>query len=152
MSILKVARMGHPILRAKALNEELRKKVLAELDLLPDGESVCHGDFHPENVLISSKGTAIIDWNDAVQGNPVADVARTTLLLRITSIPSGALARCIIRLSRSLFLTFYLRRYFTLQKVDHGELQAWMPVVAAARLSEGIAEEEEQLLAITRAG
>ncbi|TKD72160.1 phosphotransferase family protein [Pseudalkalibacillus hwajinpoensis] len=66
----------------KELSKEEKLMVLRELTNLPDEKALCHGDFHPDNVLITPKGPVTIDWLDATVGNPVADVARTTLLLK----------------------------------------------------------------------
>ncbi|WP_308495210.1 hypothetical protein [Micromonospora purpureochromogenes] len=32
------------------------------LDGLPDGDRLCHDDFHPGNVLLAVDWTAVIDW------------------------------------------------------------------------------------------
>ncbi|MFC2013409.1 phosphotransferase family protein [Chloroflexota bacterium] len=53
----------------------VKEVVLEALEQLPDGSAVCHGDFHPRNIIISSRGPVIIDWANATQGNPLADVA-----------------------------------------------------------------------------
>src|ERR1044071_5794670 len=42
---------------------------------------LCHGDMHPSNVILAPDGPMIVDWFDASRGEPVADVARTCLLL-----------------------------------------------------------------------
>jgi hypothetical protein len=44
-----------------------------------------------------------------------------------------------------------LRRYFQLRPGSRKLLAAWQVPVAAARLEEGIVEEEEQLVALVRA-
>ena len=42
---------------------------------------VCHGDFNPSNVIITSDNVPyIIDWAHVTQGNASADAARTYLL------------------------------------------------------------------------
>lgn len=46
-------------------------------------------DFHPDNVLLAARGPVIIDWPDATRGQPLADVARTSLLLRLGGLPPG---------------------------------------------------------------
>ena len=51
------------------------------LEGMPRHNKVCHGDFNPSNIIISSDGTPfIIDWAHVTQGNASADVARTYLL------------------------------------------------------------------------
>ena len=57
------------------------------LEKLPDGEAVCHGDFHPENVLFTARDPLIIDWDGASHGDPLGDVACTSRLLQTASLP-----------------------------------------------------------------
>jgi hypothetical protein len=45
------------------------------------GPALLHGDLHPGNVLLGPDGPVVIDWTNAVQGPPGADVAVTWLLL-----------------------------------------------------------------------
>jgi aminoglycoside phosphotransferase (APT) family kinase protein len=65
----------------------LRDEVAAALARRPHGEAVCHGDLHPGNVIMSPQGPVIIDWIDASRGDPLADVARSVLLLRHSVLP-----------------------------------------------------------------
>ncbi len=39
-----------------------------------DKLAIIHGDLHPENIIITEKGAAIIDWSDACLGDPLRDV------------------------------------------------------------------------------
>lgn len=73
--------------RAAGLPGDLEAAVLARLDALPDGTAACHGDLHPDNVIVSSHGPVIIDWLDAAAGPPLADVARTSLVLTSGALP-----------------------------------------------------------------
>ena len=49
---------------------------------LPVGYDLCHGDFHPGNVLVSPSGDFVIDWNGAGPEDGNADVAKSLLLMR----------------------------------------------------------------------
>ena len=60
-----------------------KQRLLDRLAGLPAGDAICHGDYHPDNVLVTPRGLVVIDWLTASAGNPVADLARTTLLFRI---------------------------------------------------------------------
>lgn len=140
-------RLADKIGRASPLSDALRKAALEALAGLPSGNAVCHGDFHPGNVLLSSRGPVIIDWVDATRGHPLADVARTCLLLSVGSPPSARAGRLAF-VARRWFHALYLRRYLALRPASGDELAAWRLPVAAARLSEGIPEEQEQVLAI----
>jgi Ser/Thr protein kinase RdoA (MazF antagonist) len=56
-----------------SLPERIRRRIRERLDELPDEERVCHGDFHPDNVLLGEGGPVIIDWGPASAGHPLAD-------------------------------------------------------------------------------
>jgi Ser/Thr protein kinase RdoA (MazF antagonist) len=139
-------RLEEKIRSAEPLSASQREAAFNALDPLPDDNVLCHGDFHPDNVLISSQGAMIIDWPDATRGHPLADVARTSLILRAGALPPGSKRRWLLQSLRALFHTAYLRRYFQLHSRSRTELAGWQLPVTAARLSEGIPEETEQLL------
>jgi aminoglycoside phosphotransferase (APT) family kinase protein len=144
-------RLEAAIRRASADYAEARDAVLRALAALPDGDRLCHGDFHPDNVLLTARGPVIIDWIDSVRGHPLADVARTSLLARLGDPPPGVKGRWLIRLGRGLFHALYLRRYFRRNpEAARQHLAAWELPVAAARIAEGIEPEQPQLLAILR--
>jgi aminoglycoside phosphotransferase (APT) family kinase protein len=130
----------------QALPRKMTQAALDRLAQLSDGDVVCNGDFHPDNVVLSRRGPVIIDWSDATRGNPLADVARTSLLFQLANLPPHTPGRGLIEVGRAIFHRLYLRRYFQLQSASRDELRAWQLPVAVARLSEGLAEEETRLL------
>jgi aminoglycoside phosphotransferase (APT) family kinase protein len=138
--------------RAAALPEHLRRAALRRLESLPGGEALCHGDFHPDNVLLSPDGPVIIDWDSATVGNPMADVAATVLMLRTARPTPAARRQWLLDAGRALFCGLYLRRYARLAELDRGQVRAWLPVVAAARMAVAIPEEERRLIEIVREG
>jgi hypothetical protein len=75
-------------------------------------------------------------------------------LFRLASLPPGVnpLQRLLVNTLRHLSHAIYLRRYRQLRPVSRAQLAAWEVPIAAARLSEDIADEEEGLLAIIKAG
>jgi aminoglycoside phosphotransferase (APT) family kinase protein len=111
---------------------------------------LCHGDFHPDNIVLSARGPVILDWVDAARGHPLADVARTALLMQHAALPAHMPGRSLIEAGRALWYRLYLRRYCQLRSVSPGQVKAWLLPVAAARLSEGIAEEEQLLLGLIK--
>ena len=124
------------------LPDDLREATLTVLDQLPGGDRLCHGDFHPYNVLISSRGPIVIDWNNAHIGNPMEDVARTRLMFSGLGVSEPALYAGL-----KLFCRAYLERYFELvPERAECELDDWLPVVAAVRVSDHIPELEGWLL------
>ena len=127
-----------------------RAAALRALDALPDGAALCHGDFHPDNVLMSPAGPVVVDWADATRGHPLGDVARTSLLLTTGVLPHITRRLWLIRLCRGLFHRLYLRHYFRLCPGSRGELRAWQFPLAAARLAECIPAERDRVMARVR--
>jgi uncharacterized protein (TIGR02172 family) len=133
------------------LDEPSRQRVLDILASLPDGDSLCHGDLHPGNVLISPAGPRIIDWENACTGSPAADVARAALLLEAYPfyIEAGP-NRELLLASVSDFREAYLDEYTALTGISRPLIDAWRAPVATARLQEGIEIEEEFLRGICK--
>lgn len=133
---------------AGAISSSQKEAALAALDQLPDSNRLTHGDFHPDNIVMTADGPVIIDWATASQGNPTADVARTSLLLGLGDPPQGTPAgiRLLIGIGRGLFRKIYLRRYFDLLPDTQEEVAAWQLPIVAARLGDGIEQERAKLL------
>lgn len=139
----------HAIEAAPNLPSAVRAAVIARLHSLPDGDAICHGDYHPDNILITPAGPAIIDWLTASHGNPDADVARTVLMLREGEVLHvNAVQRALITLLRRAFLHRYLGSYRRNRPCPAAAVAAWMPVIAAARLREGVPGEAPRLLTL----
>jgi len=129
----------------------LQEPVLNALTSLPDGSQLCHGDFHPYNILLTERGPIIVDWGNATRGNPLADVARTSLLLTLGILPPCIINRIILTLVRGWFESCYIKRYQKVHPYNQEQLRAWLPVVAAAHLNKNDQGEEERLLAVVEA-
>jgi hypothetical protein len=135
---------------APKLDATAKDRLIELLHDLPDGEVICHGDYHPDNLILSPRGPVVIDWMNAVRGNPLADVARTSLMFSSPFLPPGikGIQKRLISLGRSTLHKYYLRQYLKHELVSWQQIEAWMPVIAAARLGERIPGEETWLLEI----
>jgi streptomycin 6-kinase len=130
------ARLAANIRRAERLDVAFRDRLLIAFEAMPDGDRVCHGDFHPRNVLGSPGGAMIVDWLDACSGNSAADVCRTYVLMHHVS-PIMAAA--------------YVETYVRAGGLTPDDVLGWLPFVAAARLAEGVANEEDELMRLAGA-
>jgi Ser/Thr protein kinase RdoA (MazF antagonist) len=128
------------------LPTSLKTSLLHVLHSWPEADRVCHGDFHPANLLISGSDAHIIDWIDASRGNPLADVARTSIILR-GAVESKQIPNPLLKFFVKSFHAVYISHYFRLRPGGQDEYRRWLPIVAAARLDEGINEIEGWLLA-----
>lgn len=120
---------------ATGLSEAERDAARRALYDLPEGTALCHGDFHPGNILISSRGPVIIDWERAARGNPSADVACTSRLFQHADLPGStpSYIRLLFTMSRALLHEKYLRRYLQLRSGSREQIEAWkLPMRAAA--------------------
>jgi aminoglycoside phosphotransferase (APT) family kinase protein len=124
----------------------VRQAALQQLEILPDGQMLCHGDYHPENVLMTQTGPIIIDWMTATSGHPFADVARTALLLQMGELPHSPMSRWLLASARVIVHSAYLRRYVRRSPTNTAAVADWRLPIMVARLSDGIAEERDHLL------
>lgn len=116
-----------------SLEATTRYELHVRLDGMPTHDKLCHGDFHPSNVILSEDGTPyIIDWAHATQGNASADAARTYLLFCLDGDEEAA----------GQYLNLFCKKSDTAKQY----VQQWMPIVAASQLCKGHEEEREFLL------
>ncbi len=118
----------------------LRTELLTELPTLlgpldDDGRGVCHFDFHPSNVLVGPDGWVVIDWLTVASGPSAADLARTLVLWGQRS--TGPLGR---------FLRAVRREGQARRGLGDDRLDAWVRIVAAARVAEGFEGAERAWL------
>jgi len=106
------------------------------LRALPDGTALCHGDFHPENILLTARGPVVIDWGSASRGDPLGDVACTSRLLQSARLPpwSPGYAHLMLKCLRQLMHRSYLKRYLQRAPGTRRLIGAWqVPIAVAAR-------------------
>jgi aminoglycoside phosphotransferase (APT) family kinase protein len=104
---------------------------------MPDGDHLCHGDFHPRNVLGEASQPIVIDWPNACCGDPAADVCRSYLILKLHA---------------DEVAEPYLDAYCQVARVRRQTILDWLPYIAAARLAEDVPDEQHSLLELVRSG
>ncbi len=120
-------------IRAADLNAGCRYELLTRLEAMPRHNKLCHGDFHPSNILITRHGTPyILDWSHATQGNASADAARSYLLFCLDGDYDAA--------------EIYLKRFCQKSDTARQYVEQWMPIVAASQSVKGKADERDFLL------
>lgn len=113
------------------LDDIKKYDLLTRLDGMPKHIKVCHGDFCPQNIIVSNDKMYVLDWVHATQGNASADVARTYLLLS---------------LENSKMADIYLDAFCEKSGTAKRYVQTWLPIVAAAQLTKNKPEERELLM------
>lgn len=112
--------------------KEAAGRTLAEL---PDGSTLCHGDFHPENILCTKRGPIVIDWGAATRGDPLGDIACTSHLIQTASLPpwTPRYMHMLLRYSRLLIHRSYLNRSLHLHSGTRDQIRKWESLLAVAR-------------------
>lgn len=118
-------------INALDLDDIKKYELLTSLESKPKHTKLCHGNFTPDNIILSDDGTYIIDWVAARQGNASADVGRTYLLM---SLENQELA--------DKYLDLFCKKTLTSKKY----VQEWLPIVAAAHLDMAKSQEEVDFL------
>jgi len=127
----------------KSINEADREAIIDYLNTLPDGDRLCHYDFHPGNVLMFEGNAKVIDWMTAGVGNPCADICRTSVILKSNILPpdTSTAESILISIFRKIFHRNYINHYLEITGITSEEVEKWILPVAAARLAEGVESE-----------
>ena len=146
-----VDRMRRKLFESAPLTEREQQDAADELDRLPRGAALLHGDLHPGNVLMAADGPVVIDWFDASIGLPLADVVRSSLLMRPTGAASvqphlpGADREMLRRLHEA-----YVREMSDFVTAWSSTVRTWEAVRAASRLAERGLPDEAELIDLWR--
>ncbi|MDH6429186.1 MULTISPECIES: aminoglycoside phosphotransferase family protein [unclassified Paenibacillus] len=135
------------IMVAPMLSEEEKSVILKYLEKLPEGTRLCHGDFHPDNVLMDEQ-LWVIDWMTGVVGEPAGDAARSVVMFSLGAMPPGASAfsKLMLGFIRKRLTKGYIQEYLRLSGHTYEDVDRWILPIAAARLVEGLSPPEKELL------
>ncbi|MCM3740685.1 aminoglycoside phosphotransferase family protein [Oceanobacillus luteolus] len=124
-------------IKQAVIEEKYKTSLVRKLESMPNNNSLCHGDFHFFNLIVTDNDEVkIIDWVDASAGDSCADICRTYLLYS--------------QLSTEL-AEMYMRVYLSKSDFSRDEILQWEPILAGARLAENIEKAEaERLLGIIK--
>ncbi|HBN83577.1 MAG TPA: hypothetical protein DDZ89_06995 [Clostridiales bacterium] len=124
--------LAQKIRRVTFLDVAMKANLLDRLMRADTGsQNLCHGDFHPQNILFDGKKHWIIDWVDATAGNPLVDACRTYLIFKQYMLRSSGI---------------YLQMFCKESGANKEDVLAWLPMIAAARLNENLNNKERAKL------
>lgn len=87
---------------------------------------VCHGDFHPLNVMTDGTRFSVLDWTDAGLGPREADVSRTLLIFHVASLAAtGTIEKAVLRRAGPWMSRRYDRAYRSAASLDPDRMLAW---------------------------
>ena len=114
-----------------------KEEVLQSIDKLPDGSALCHGDFHPGNILISNGHAVVIDFMNLCHGDFLYDVARTVFLIEYTPVPVELEHREMLLKFKKTLADLYLIQ----MNVTRERIQDYLTVIITVRKGECPNEE-----------
>lgn len=115
-----------------SVNLNKPEEVLQIIDKLPDGNALCHGDFHPGNILISNGQTIVIDFMNVCHGDFLYDVARTVFLIEYTPVPVELDHREVLLRFKKTLADLYLMQ----MNVTREMIQDYLSVIMMVRKGE----------------
>ncbi|MDF2885780.1 MAG: aminoglycoside phosphotransferase [Lacrimispora sp.] len=121
----------HQIKKASITKEE-RLKALYLADQLEDGTTLCHGDFHPGNLMLSQGCISVIDFMNVCRGNRLYDIARTVYLIEYTPVPTGADNPDKMATLKETLSRLYLEQ----MNLTKDDIKDYLSVIFAARMGE----------------
>ena len=92
---------------------------------------LCHGDFHPQNIIVNDNTLRAIDWDNASAGDPLMDVARSFLLLYI---------------NEKEVAKIYLKAYLDNKKIDVIQIYPYLKCIAVEFLTEKSNSSNKKIL------
>lgn len=116
----------------KVQDSKEMKKALSILDNLPEGDRLCHGDFHPGNIFIYKGKTSVIDFMNICRGPLLYDIARTIFLIQYTPIPEGIKHKERLLQFKKRLADLYLAE----MSVERKMIEDYLSVLFIARMGE----------------
>ena len=120
------------ILKAISVNSKKRNEVLNILYRLPDGNTLCHGDFHPGNIFLLDNQRIAIDFMNVCRGVILYDVARTVFLVQYTPVAEEMEDREDLLKFKEAVANQYLEQ----MNVTREMIQDYITVISIARRGE----------------
>lgn len=133
------------------MERELVDFVLSLFEKLPVEKCLCHGDFHPGNILIRNGGRYIIDWSGAYLGSRLSDIAHTYILMKhVPRVPGESRARhAFASFAGGVLADVYLDE-FRKTGFDPALFSQWTVVMSFLRYCYGIPSETPERLGYIR--
>lgn len=106
------------------------EEIVREISELPNGNYLCHGDYHPGNVMVNKDGTlTIIDFMNVCSGPWEYDVARTYYLIAFGDVPKDAPNYDDILKMQKQLADYYLSK----MNVNYHEISNYIDIIHKVR-------------------
>ena len=118
---------------SKFLTEEEGKMLEQILDVLPEGDRLCHCDAHPKNIMIQNEDMLWIDMEGMSVGHPIYDLISIAVILNGIRTDEMTLGICGMDIQTvQKFKDCFIRKYFKTE--DPEMIQTYGSILDALRL------------------
>ena len=118
---------------SKFLTEEEGKMLEQILDVLPEGDRLCHCDAHPKNIMIQNEDMLWIDMEGMSVGHPIYDLISIAVILNGIRTDEMTLGICGMDIQTvQKFKDCFIRKYFKTE--DPEMIQRYGSILDALRL------------------
>lgn len=124
------------ILNAESISSVEKEEGLRLLAQLPEGDVLCHGDFHPGNIIISNGTPIVIDFMNVCFGDFLYDIARTVFLIQYTPVPKGSDNIDELLYFKRVLVELYLKQMNFTREI----IEPYLAVIKIARKGECLGE------------
>jgi len=108
----------------------LNVDIYNEIEALPTGNYLCHGDYHPGNVLVDTNGKVlVIDFMNVCHGPWQYDVASTYVLISEGDIPKEIHNREELVYMQKQIADIYLKKI----NVSYNEIREYVSIIQKCR-------------------
>lgn len=124
------------------VSSKQKSAVYKLMERLPDGDALCHNDFHPPNIIVTEDGWKVIDWVASRIGDPFADVAYSEMTIRMGDLSMfSKKGRLQVKLGRLPFSKLYRKHYLRMTGGNPDRMNQWLPTLISARFKYGFESE-----------
>lgn len=113
---------------------------------LPRGAALLHGDLHPGNIVVSAAGLVAVDWFDASVGHPVADIARSSLLISAKTLTDRRHLPGATDDDLGAMHDAYVSEMSDVLEVAGVRMHEWHAITALSRVAEGTDDDVDRLI------
>lgn len=124
--------LAERIQEGNGINSAEKASLMKRLDRLRDGNWLCHMNYVPDNIVISRDGPVVFNWEGAVRGDYLADVAMTSLLME-RWVPQIEEMDAAVQF-RDSFRLGYIKEYMKISGRLDDELVTWIDLLRAVLL------------------
>jgi len=146
------ARCRRILERSTKIPADIKETALSDIESLPEGDHLLHGDCHPANIMRNGREFVVIDWSNVTRGPAEADYYRSYLMGTLGDLPPGTprFIRTFARLGRRIVRGRFDSAYRKVLNPDMRIVRQWTLAIVAARIAEGIEPEFPALERLAR--